>query len=179
MRGLSLLLITASAFCSGCGIPIADSFARSGFQLRSVTTKARAREEFGTPAKTDLADGQLVEHYRTRRKLAEPYRMMPMGCGSAVTYVTLDAIAIPNELYLLGRRSLVGQDFRIVYDSDETIREIVVEDNGDFLFSGGFSVQPALNTPAYESHPYDEIRSAAGRRVFLTQQAVGRECSAE
>ncbi len=67
MRSLLLILSLSCLLASGCSSMVSGS----GLELRKVTSQEQVHAEFGSPKKTELVDGQLVEHYVTRRKLKE------------------------------------------------------------------------------------------------------------
>lgn len=113
MRGLSLLLIAGFLPFSGCSVLIA----RSGFDLQDLKSREQVHKEFGPPRTSETIDDGLAEHYRTRRKLSNELEATQFGIGFAMTFGIGEIYAFPYELYLVGSRTLLGQEFWVVYDS--------------------------------------------------------------
>jgi hypothetical protein len=129
MRYASLILIASTQFSNGCSALIA----RSGEHLGDLTTREQVHERFGEPSASGTfeelpregytcpAIGQPFEEFRTRRKIAEPMRSVSLGMSFVMTFGLGEAIMFPYELSLLGKRTLLGQDIRCVYDSAGTV----------------------------------------------------------
>ena len=123
MRYPYLILIVCTVFSSGCSALIA----RSGSSVSSLTTKDEVHERFGLPATSATVAGQPVESFHTRRKISEPLRSACLGMGIVMTFGLGEVIAFPHELYLLGRRTLFGQEIRFAYDSDGNVKHVYLE----------------------------------------------------
>jgi hypothetical protein len=130
MRCASLILIaTTTLLSNGCAALIA----RSGEHLGTLTTREKVHEKFGEPLARGTVEeqpregypfptlGLPFEEFRTRRKIAEPSRSASLGMSAVMTFGLGELIMFPYELYLLGNRTLLGQDIRFVYDSAGTV----------------------------------------------------------
>jgi hypothetical protein len=116
MRGVLLILTTTSLFSSGCAALIA----RSGQDLWDLKTRTEVEAVLGNPTGKGEIDGITYEEYTTRRKIAEP-----PGPGYAMAYtMTLglgDLVFVPYELLLIGRRTIVGQEFHVAFDAEGNV----------------------------------------------------------
>jgi len=120
MRYANFCLIASALLSNGCSVLIA----RSGVDLHTLTTREKVHEKFGKPSASGTAEGKPFEEFRTRRKIAEPFRGDLLGMSFAWTWGLAEVITFPYELYLLGNRSLLGQDIRFTYDSSGIVRHI-------------------------------------------------------
>ncbi len=120
MRTACLLLMAAMPLTSGCSILIAAR----GEDMEKLTTRDQVRERFGEPRASVSVEGVLFEEYRTRRKISEPDRAWALSMCVGLTYGLAEFIAFPHELYLLGSRTLLGQDVRFTYDSAGNLRTV-------------------------------------------------------
>ncbi len=97
---------------SGCSVLIAQS----GTDLQSLVTRDQVRAKLGKPAASGSQDGVNFDQFRTRRKFADEMEAASDGMGFAMTAGLLEFIAFPREVYLLAKRTIVGQDLRFEYD---------------------------------------------------------------
>ena len=112
-----VLLIAAASLSGGCAVMIA----RSGKDLTDLTTKVEVHAALGEPDAVGADEGGAFEEFRTHRKIAD-YGIRYAGPGYAMGLVMtcglIDLILVPQELYLAGRRSILGQTIRVSYDDD-------------------------------------------------------------
>lgn len=132
MRASLNIVMAGSLLVSGCSAYIADA----GYDISRVSSREMAHAEFGLPKKIETVEGQVVEHYRTRRKLHEIDKARVECTLAALSLGSSEVVFLPLELYLLGRRTLWGQDFRIYYHLDGSIDHIYVDNNGDDYILG-------------------------------------------
>ena len=114
MRIASLLLIAFASLSSGCSAFIASR----GKDLTVLKTKDEVRAVLGEPNRCGVEDGVVFEEYRTRRKIVTPrwalygdeyLTLLYLTCGTSELALT------PIELYLMGKRTLLGQTIRVTY----------------------------------------------------------------
>ena len=137
MRVAYLLLIATVSFSAGC----AGMIARCGKDLTGLETKEEVHAQLGEPAAKGVVDGKPFEEYFTRRKIAEPYPLRYFGPGYPMgligTLGTIELILVPEELYLIGKRTLRGQTIRVTYDASSAVTGIALD--GESLFNFGHS----------------------------------------
>ena len=76
-----------------------------------------------------------TEEFTTRRKIAEPYKNIYLAIGYAITLGLGELIWFPHQLYVAGRRSIVGQQLRFTYDSEGHVTGI--RHDGDAVIGVG------------------------------------------
>ena len=113
MRIACLLLVAFASVSSGCSAFIGSR----GNDVTVLKTKDEVRAVFGEPVTNGVEEGQSFEEYRTRRKIAtfsriygEGYFMLLVATGG-----TSELVMTPIELYLMGKRTLLGQTIRVTY----------------------------------------------------------------
>jgi hypothetical protein len=161
VRIARLLLIAALPLMSGCAHMIAES----GLELHDLPNKEAVREMVGEPNATGTEGGQRFEEYRTRRKLAEPTPARCWGEGYAMlTVMTVglcECIAVPNELFILGRRTAFGQPIRVIYDEKGSVSSVLFDEPGVLEPSYWSKHDPASRTggPSLSDRPAESIDS--------------------
>ena len=116
MRIACILLAALASLSSGCSCFIASR----GKDVTALKTKEEVRAVFGEPTRSGVEDGLCFEEYRTRRKIVTP---MWVGGGEGyvmllvMTCYTSELGLTPIELYLMGKRTLLGQTIRVTYDA--------------------------------------------------------------
>src|SRR5436190_661603 len=138
MRTPCLILVANAMLSSGCSSLIA----RSGSDLSTLTTREQVHAQFGDPSSEDVVEGQPVEDYRTRRKISEPVRSVHLGMSVTMTYGVGELFAFPSELFLLGQRTLVGQDLRFQYDSNGVVTSVLLDGKQLSFFAKQDQVKP-------------------------------------
>jgi hypothetical protein len=97
---------------------------RSGTDVSKVENQSQVRERFGTPDSSSEDERGGIDVYRTRRKIDEEFRATTSGELWAMMFGTLEFLAFPEELYRLGRGTLLGQELRFSYDSSGKVTDI-------------------------------------------------------
>src|SRR5262245_27122075 len=121
---LAHVLLTACAFlASGCSAWIANC----GTDIHTVTTREQANLRFGIPCASGTTNGQPYEEFRTRQKISEPFLAHGNGVGFVMSFGVSELFAFPYELYLLGRRTLLGQNLRFTYDRTGSVTEVLLD----------------------------------------------------
>lgn len=138
MRRLPLAFLALTLPATGCTALVVGSGRNP-----SSLTKRTVTEEFGTPAATDNPDGTSSLTFRTRRKLAEPNKLIYATMGFVCTFGLGELIWFPNELYRAGRTALVGCDVRVDYYPTGEVKAVWL--NGDQVYSGP---EPTAEPPA-------------------------------
>ncbi len=135
LRNARFLPLAAALLSGGCSFLIA----RSGKDLTGLATREEIRAQLAEPIATSVEDGNVIEEYRTRRKIAEPYARRYFSPGYpmllSMTFGTSELISVPYELSLIGRRTLRGQTLRVIYYPDGMVANIYV--NGESLYPLG------------------------------------------
>jgi hypothetical protein len=120
---------------SGCSVFIAES----GKDLRSVTTREQVQEEFGTPTESGEEIDGPFETYHTRRKISESLRGHCLDMGLTMTLGLGELFALPKELCVLARKTILGQDVKFHYDSSGRVSRIYLDGDKSVLqFAGVF-----------------------------------------
>ena len=99
---------------------------RAGKDLGSIETKQQMHAFLGEPVAKGVDESGPYEEFRTRKVIAESplsygegYAMLLfMTCGA------VDLVAVPEQLYLLGKRSLLGQTVRVTYDQQGAVIDV-------------------------------------------------------
>jgi YD repeat-containing protein len=148
MRYLALLLLACVPLFAGCSVYIA----RMGKDLDRLATREQVHADFGEPCRTGTVDGNAFEDYRTRRKMSERLRSCEQGMAFVMTFGVGELGWFPYELYLLGRRTLLGQEVRFVYDDAGRVIGIHLDGKPLGLLpcpdSPGFEPEPAAPPPS-------------------------------
>ena len=131
MRTAYLLMAAAALAPAGCSSLIVNS----GQDLSKLTTRAQVHEAFGPPAAVEPTGEHTTEEFTTRRKIAEPYKNIYLAIGYVITLGLGELIWFPHQLYVAGRRSIVGQHLRFSYDSEGRVTEI--RHDGDAVIGVG------------------------------------------
>ncbi len=122
------LLVATTPLLSGC----ASIIARTGTDLYCLKSKEEVQAKLGKPVATGMEDGEFFEEYRTRRKIAEQWPARCSGIGYAMlvtmTCGTSELISVPNELFILGRRTLLGQPIRVTYGEDGSVKYVRLDE---------------------------------------------------
>jgi hypothetical protein len=105
--------------------------ARAGKDLGSVETKQQMHAVLGEPAVKGVEERGPYEEFRTREVIAEDWSVKGEGYAMLLgtTCGAVELVAVPYQLYLLGKRSLLGQTVRVTYGQDGAI--IGVERDGE------------------------------------------------
>jgi hypothetical protein len=106
-------LILAVLFAQSCGCSFL--IMRSGEDVSKLENQSQVRKRFGTPDVSGENEGVRFDIYHTRRKIDEQFRAMCSGEGWAMSFGTLEFVAFPVELYMLCRRTLLGQELQFSY----------------------------------------------------------------
>jgi len=156
-------MTATSLLSSGCSLFIAQS----GTDLQSFSTRDQVRARFGTPTANGSQDGVAFDQYRTRRKFADEREAASNGMGFAMTFGLSEFIAFPREVYLLAKRTIVGQDLRFDYD-----------ESGDVSNASLNGVWPYLQRPdAWPNADIDD-KPDDGETLaeVFSQRSVGQPC---
>jgi hypothetical protein len=138
MRSLGLLLILSLLASNGCSILIA----RCGKDVGEITTRDKAREEFGEPSAT----GRSFDEFNTRRKIYDPAEYSGTMMAVGMSLGLADLVLFPYEALELGSGTILGRKLR--FDYDEAGRIINVSLDGR---SCGFCRDaPSPSAPASE-----------------------------
>ena len=114
MRHPHRIVCVSVLLCSGCSVMIAES----GKDLRTLKTREQVRKQFGEPVASGTTNGESFEEYHTHQKIAvNEMQADALSMGIAMTYGLGELYAFPDQLYLLGRNTIIGQDIRVTYDS--------------------------------------------------------------
>ncbi len=124
MRYACLPLLAIIPAASGCSVMIASC----GKDLGKLATREQVQQEFGKPAHDGISGGESFEVYRTRQKIAEPYLASCYGIGIAMTYGLVELFAFPHQLYLAGRRTIIGQNVRFTYNDRGIVTKILLDE---------------------------------------------------
>ncbi len=135
MRAISIILIGCLPIFCGCSALIS----LQGLDVESLASRDQVHRELGSPKKLETVNNSIVEHFQTRRKLSEPHRGVALLFGTSCG--VFETWSFPYELYLLSRRTILGQAIHVSYDPDGKVNRLIVEDNGDFLYQGGREIK--------------------------------------
>jgi YD repeat-containing protein len=113
------MMLLAPFFCGCTGL-----IKLSGKDVSELSTRDQVHEAFGSPDQTTSEKDQTTEYYTTRRKLKDVWELQGMGMGYAMTWGVLEPYWFPRELYLVSRRTVVGQILEFTYDGSGTVKEI-------------------------------------------------------
>jgi hypothetical protein len=108
------VLVFCAALSNGCSMLIAQS----GKDLNICATREEVRAELGEPCASGVEEGKRFEEYRSRWKISEAgsYGCLTYGMGFAMTFGASELLLFPQALYLLGKRTVLGQTVRVTYD---------------------------------------------------------------
>jgi YD repeat-containing protein len=111
----------------------------SGKDLTTLKTREAIHDQFGEPSATGFAEGKPFEEFRTRWKISEQKtaKCMTYGMGLAMTFGMGEPFYFfPHELYLLGKRTLLGQTIRVTYDGSGNVAGILLDGEQIDMFFG-------------------------------------------
>jgi hypothetical protein len=95
----------------------------SGKDLNKLETREQVYKKFGDPETTTKKDGFVVESYRTRQKIRDnSIRTASLGMGIVMTYGFGEFYLFPRELFILTRRTVLGQTISFAYDDDGDVK---------------------------------------------------------
>lgn len=117
MRAVSMLLTACVLSLAGCSSLVISS----GQDLTELTTRVQVHEAFGLPVEAGRTGSQAFEDFITHRKIAEPWKGIYLAMGDASTLGLGEIIWFPHQLYIAGRRSIVGQQLRFTYDDADYV----------------------------------------------------------
>jgi YD repeat-containing protein len=120
MRCGRLIIIALLLPSCGCSALIADG----GKDLSPIKTREQIRTEFGNPDESGQTTEEAFDTYHTRRKVSEQIRSWQVGMGVVMTYGLAEVLLFPNEVYLLTRRTALGQELKFFYDSSGRVIRI-------------------------------------------------------
>jgi len=117
MRAAYPFLLAAVSLSAGCAGLIATKY---GEDLSVLKSKEEVRAHLGEPETSGVADGHPFEEYRTRRLIANPWDLDFISPGYAMgliaTLGTIDLILVPQQVFLVTKRTILGQTIRVTYD---------------------------------------------------------------
>ncbi len=121
MRIAFLLLIAIASLSCGCSAFVASC----GKDLTALETKEEVHGALGKPERIGVEKGASFEEYFSRRKFAiEPLGdKVGSGMMCGLTFGASELVVFPIELYLEGKRTLLGQTIRVTYDAKGQVIE--------------------------------------------------------
>jgi len=131
---------------SGCSVFIAQS----GTDLQPLVTRHQVHEKLGEPATSGFEDGAAFDQYRTRRKFSDEMAAAGDGMGFAMTVGLGEFFAFPHELYLLAKRTIVGQDVRFEYDDSGVVTHASLDGAWPYLARPAWSPKTSGDDEAVE-----------------------------
>jgi hypothetical protein len=144
MRIVLLPLVAGVLSSAGCtGLVIS-----SGTDLGALPTREEVRAKFGTPVASGTEEGKQYEDFRTRRKIAEPDKMIYLLMGYAYTFGLGEVVWFPHQSFVAARRSIVGQDLRFYFDEAGNVT--AARHDGGWV-TGVPRTRPATPQPAPDS----------------------------
>jgi len=129
MRIAYLLFLVPATLSGGC----AGLIAGAGTDPTEFKTKEEVHANFGEPCASGSVEGTLekdqhtprdaafYEDYMTRRKIADRSFSDSMGAYGLCfisTLGTIELLLVPQQLYLMTKRTIAGQTLRIIYDAN-------------------------------------------------------------
>lgn len=120
MRYASTLIAFSLLSSIGCSVLLINS----GQNLEELKTRSEVSKAFGAPTTTGQIEGKDFEEFETRRKIAEPWKGIYLAMGYAATLGLGEFVWFPVQLFHTGRRTVLGQHIRFVYDSAGNVIEI-------------------------------------------------------
>jgi YD repeat-containing protein len=120
MRTALVLLTFLILSAVGCSAFIVNS----GQDLSGLATRSQVQAAFGQPVTSGQTDSRPFEEYTIHRKIAEPWKNTYLAMGDAATLGLGEIVWFPQQLYLAGRRSVVGQHLRFTYDDAGNVTAI-------------------------------------------------------
>ncbi|QDT32832.1 hypothetical protein [Thalassoglobus polymorphus] len=133
MRFLCGILSTVWAISAlGCSALIANA----GIDLEQIDTRELIVQEFGQPLSVHYTEDGTIESFHTRRKIAEPLK----AAGYCMEFGMLLGVYEPKstavEVGLFTWNSVIGRDFRILFDqSGNAVRYELYFDDDDLPVS--------------------------------------------
>src|SRR5262245_26789704 len=117
MRTALLSLALFVPLSSGCSALIADS----GTKLGALETREEVHRLLGEPVASGEVRGKPYEEFISRRKYSDGVRALSYRLGFVMTVGLSELVCCPAELMMLGRITVMGQNVRIVYNTDEKV----------------------------------------------------------
>jgi hypothetical protein len=118
-------LILTALLIPTCGC--AAIIAKSGKNIDTLTTREEVHKKLGAPDSTELNEDQWTDTYLTRQKISEWRRGGGEGLYFAMSFGLTEFEAFPAEIYLLGRRTLLGQELSFHYDADGRVVDVYLD----------------------------------------------------
>lgn len=112
MRYAALVLAAGSLASAGCSALIVGS----GQRLGELTTQTDARAAFGEPVASGPIESGYYDEFLTRRKIAEPWKLIYITIGDVSTLGLGELLWCPLELSRVGYHGVVGQTVRFEYN---------------------------------------------------------------
>jgi hypothetical protein len=123
MRCGRLLLAALLIPTCGCSTLIA----KSGKNIDAIATREDAREKLGTPDSSSENGDLTIDTYQTRQKISEWRRGGGEGTYFAMSFGLTEFAAFPTEVYILGRRTVLGQELSFHYDATGKVVEVYLD----------------------------------------------------
>ncbi len=124
MRSFCVLLTAMFLVLPGCSAVIA----RSGKDLRTVTTSQEVHAQFGTPDTSEVVEGNRVDVFHTRQKIAEQKydgEVWTMCVG--MTFGLFEVVAGPYEACRVVQHSVFGRDLHVTYDAGGNVTKFELD----------------------------------------------------
>jgi hypothetical protein len=120
MRVVLVFATAALLSSAGCSFLLATS----GKDLGTLPTREEVREEFGPPVASGVEDGAHYEDFHTRRKIADWRDGTGYAMGYAMTLGLVELYALPRQVFITSKRSVLGQDLRFYYDETGKVVQV-------------------------------------------------------
>ena len=116
----SLLLAIYLTTAVGC----ASFMARSGIPLNDLAHRDQVYRSLGTPVAVEKTDLGEVAHYKTRRKLSDPFLGWAYGMEFVMFFGLTEPLNFSRETLVNIRNVLLGQHVDIEYDEAGQIVDV-------------------------------------------------------
>lgn len=123
MRAAILLCVATVLPACGCTYYVVSS----GTKLGDFGSREQVQAEFGPPVASGAVEGKPFEEFRTRRKIAEPEKVIYVVMGDVVTFGFGELVWFPQQSFIAARRSIRGQTLRFVYDESGTVTGVTLD----------------------------------------------------
>lgn len=133
-----VMVLTALLGSTGCSWLVINS----GQQLNDLKTREQVQEVFGPPATSDVLGDQVYDEFRTRRKIAEPWKNSYLVMGWCYTLGLGEIVWFPHQAFVAARRSILGQKLMVTYDEAGNVQQVSL-DGESILWNPG----PESNPP--------------------------------
>ncbi|HEY2785428.1 MAG TPA: hypothetical protein VGJ05_10685 [Fimbriiglobus sp.] len=120
MRISALLAVFSLPFLVGC----TGLIKITGRDITCLTTREEVHKTYGEPVATSEHDGQLVEEFTTRRKIADMWETPGYSMGLAMTMGLGELWMFPRELYQTGKHVIAGQTLQFTFDNAGNVTSI-------------------------------------------------------